>query len=232
MVGRSFIKLHKNSVKLFPLPVPFSNSHICLVLFIHHFASTINSPQNYFGGFGQTGNFINIIHMIKGCHKLEKTPDPRESLHRWTSPGTTPKLLLQLTQPPPCQLAQCPFIKTAAHQAFNSTAPHMPQNKPAHQCSPSSLALSFQLNLELTLKVQPDSMWFKMTLLHLSLPSQRGLLYSSSGFKAWKQEFSLSSCGKLQVSSCLKSLKIHPKLKCALQREIWEPRSRSFQQGI
>jgi len=50
-------------------------------------------------------------------------------------------------------------------------APHTLQNKSAHHCYPASLALSFQLNLELTLKVQPECMWFKMTLLHLSLPS-------------------------------------------------------------
>lgn len=134
--------------------------------------------------------------------------------------------------PSSCQFAKHHFIKIAAHWAFNSTAPHRLQNKSAHQCYPASLALSFQLNLELTLKVLPACMWFKMTLLHLSLPSWAGLLYSSTRFKTQKHEFALSYCGNLQVSSCLKSLKVCPKLKCALQREIWEPKSGSFQQDI
>lgn len=104
---RSFItQAAQNSVKLLPVPVPFSNSHIGLVLFIHHFASTIKPSQNSFGGFGRPCNFITIMDMVKCCHQLEKTPDSRESLHRWTSPGTTPKLLLQLTQP--LALPTCP----------------------------------------------------------------------------------------------------------------------------
>lgn len=171
MDGRSFIKLHKNSVKLFPFPVPFLNSHIWMFCSFNPIASTINSPQNYFGGFGHAGSFINIIHMIKCCYQLEKkhqTPGKACTDGHHQAPPQNSSFCPP--SPSPCQLAQCHFIKTAAHQAFNSTAPHMPQNKPAHQCCPSSPALSFQLNLELTLKVQPECMWFKMTLLHLSLP--------------------------------------------------------------
>lgn len=148
------------------------------------------------------------------------------------APHTLPNLILHLTWTLFLPTCPAPFIRTVAHRAFNSMAPHMLQNKSAHQCHPASLAFSFQLNLELTLKVQSERSCFKMTLLHLSLPSWAGLLYSSSGFKTWKREFALRSRGKLQVSSCLKSLKLHPKLKYALPREIWEPASSSFQQDI
>lgn len=98
----SLLKVHKNSVKVLPFAVPFSNSHIWLVLFIHHFASTTNPPQNSFEGFGQTGNFITIIHVVKCCHQLEKTPDSRESFHRWTSPGTPQNSSFSSPSPSPC----------------------------------------------------------------------------------------------------------------------------------
>lgn len=155
------LKLSARSVKSVPFPVPFSNSRIWLVLFIHHFPCAIKPPRNLLEALVKRPT--SSLSFAR-CRQLEGAADPGERLQRRAPPAPSQPSSCPVPLPPP---VPCHFIKVAS----DGTAPHMLPNKSAHRRYPASLALSFQLNLELTLKVQPEYMWFKMTLLHLSLPS-------------------------------------------------------------
>ena len=138
------LKLRTSSVKLLPFPVRFSNSHIWLVLFIHHFASAIKPLQNLLSE-------VLVKHATSSPSFTHSHAAINLRVHQPPGRGCTDRCPCALSQtssfishsPSSCRLAQRHFIKIAAHRAFNGTAPHTLQNNSAHQCYPASLALSF-----------------------------------------------------------------------------------------
>lgn len=78
--------------------------------------------------------------------------------------------------PLPAGFPSAIFIKAPAHPTFSRMTSYRLQNKSPHCSDLGFSALGFQLNLELTLKVQPQCTWLKMTLFplshHLRLPAQ------------------------------------------------------------
>lgn len=143
-----------------------------------HVSSAIKTPQNLLVEFWLNTQFSHYLHM-----------PPLTQEHQGLGRHHLPELLHSCWFP-----SHCPSIQITAHLAFSiKTNLH-------HITSLLPLLLSFQL---LTLKVQSESMWFKMTLLHLPLPSLAGLLYCSSEYKTSKHDFALSPHSKGQATSCL-----------------------------